>query len=305
MRTIKGWATALAAAVCGGVVCTAVLKSLDYSTSWISSVAEAEVSAPPGADKMRVGDLDWALSAYRTDASLDDFRTTFAACATLPGEGPVTCIYDRIAATSTIGEPIREFVDEDYIPSRSLRRHLQKGVPGHCTTRSALTVDALLAIGIPARVVQVYPPNYNGHNVVEVFIDGSWRLFDPSFGDWFADGDGRPLGAAALAHATAVRWRGGAKTPDITIYPGATVVLPEPWLYTRVGPRPDRWPFRAAFSRLGETRPDLGTYQRWAFFSALACAAVAVVAALGLLARLRVRLSLGEHPDDKLSLPFS
>jgi hypothetical protein len=55
--------------------------------------------------------------------------------------------------------------------------------------------DVLLALaatqGIPGRVIGMYnyPPN-NGHVVAELYIDGDWRMYDPTYGVYYTDTPG-------------------------------------------------------------------------------------------------------------------
>jgi transglutaminase superfamily protein len=73
----------------------------------------------------------------------------------------------------------------------------QAGVCGH----AALTFAAIVKrLGLPARSVQFYfqdPGNVpNNHIAVEVFYDGGWHYFDPTFGLFWIDASGNALSIA-------------------------------------------------------------------------------------------------------------
>jgi len=74
-----------------------------------------------------------------------------------------------------------------------------------CVEYSIVLTQALNAVGIPARRVQLYQDGYHqglgrGHVVSEAWIDdlGSWVLLDGQNGAWWTDPDGVPLGTQVL-----------------------------------------------------------------------------------------------------------
>jgi hypothetical protein len=73
----------------------------------------------------------------------------------------------------------------------SPRRILEQGSQycGHLST----TMATILAVAFPIRIIHLTdgatPPNT--HAVVEVFYEGKWHLYDPTFGVKFKDKDGR------------------------------------------------------------------------------------------------------------------
>ena len=57
---------------------------------------------------------------------------------------------------------------------------------GACGTWSNTLVAMATAVGIPARFINLsnYPAN-NGHTVTELFIDGHWSVYDPTYGIYY------------------------------------------------------------------------------------------------------------------------
>ena len=244
------------------------LKALPYSTSWIERVSEDQVLLAPG-EKFRAGDLVWDMNSYRLAPTLQPFRDTFGTpCAGKRGLEAARCVSDVIKAKSPRGDPTVEFVDAQFDPAASLRAHME-GAPGHCTTRSAMTATGLLALGVPARIVQVLPRESKGHNLIEVWdLERGWLLFDPHFDSSYLLGDSF-LSAVRLSQIQGgLRWRRLMEgQPDPNMFAGATINYPEPWLYTRVGERVAHWPFRGSFAQIGPTQFRFGPAQRLAFGS--------------------------------------
>lgn len=236
------------------------LRALPYSTSWITSIETADTDGEPTNDRLTLGALEWDFAAYRTADSLASYRDAFRACEPLIGLDAAHCIVAELSARSPVGDPPVEFVDAQFDPAVALRLHLG-GVPGHCTTRSALAATALLALGKPARIAQLLPSWGSGHNIIEVWQPGDgWVLFDPVVDDAFS-GKGL-LSACSLLGGSHVSWHRLTEGPDLSRYRAATVIYPEPWLYTRTGPRCASWPFRGCFARAGVARFELGPAQK-------------------------------------------
>lgn len=258
-----------------------VLALLPYSTSIILPVPESGAAARPGTVST-IGALVWDYGLYRTAPELEEYRVQFARCAGLEGRTAARCVTGVLAERSPYGDPSFEFFYSSYDPAKALRFHLG-GAPGHCTTRSALVATGLLALGVPSRVVQLLPKVGNdGHNVIEVW-DGAagWVLFDPVHDSSYMQEEDF-VGATEIIHAEGrLRWKKPHEgAPDPSMFAGATVNYPEPWLYTRVGQRCARWPFRACFSQIGEAQFLLGQAQRLALGSAVAWPLVALFLAL-------------------------
>lgn len=78
-----------------------------------------------------------------------------------------------------------------------LNASLNEASKGHlCLGLTATFQSGLAAFGIPHRHVQMYDsvdPYRNGHNTVEVWLDGQWVAIDPTYGVSFVDTRGRNL----------------------------------------------------------------------------------------------------------------
>ncbi|GMU61079.1 MAG: hypothetical protein AMXMBFR34_28420 [Myxococcaceae bacterium] len=262
----------------------ATLAKLPYSTSRLLRVTEAQALEAPG-DRMKLGPLVWEFSLYASDPALDSFRQVYGpVCSGKRGLEAVTCVSRLLASRSPVGDPAVEFVDADYVPSVALTSHCQ-GAKGHCTSRSALGAAALLSLGVPARVVQVLPPDgRRGHNIIGVWDEkAGWVLFDPVSETAFQH-NGAYLSSVGLANtAGPVEWdRAPRESGDPNNYVGSTIHYPEPWLYTRIGERCAPWPFRACFAQTGPKQFLLGPAQKAALGSFLLFLALGVLG-LGLL----------------------
>ena len=58
------------------------------------------------------------------------------------------------------------------------------GTPLACGSMSRMMNDALLELGYESRIIQLYRTEFSStdtHVLVEVFLDGEWRLLDPTF----------------------------------------------------------------------------------------------------------------------------
>ncbi len=101
----------------------------------------------------------------------------------------VSCAVDRGSPTS---EHVGDFFD-----------HAKLGGSLTCNGMSELYVHALRLQGIKARkifVVKNFGDPYQSHTLVEIFIDGKWRIFDPTFHASF-EKNGELLGAQDIAQA--------------------------------------------------------------------------------------------------------
>lgn len=260
-RSVPFWPAL--AGVCLAVTSLGGLRALDYSTSLLSHGTPEEATSAPSA-RMQIGDVTWELATYVSAPSLQAFRDSFSQrCGKLRGIQSARCVTTILIETSPHGPSQHEFVDADFDPARALQGHLG-GVPGDCTTRSAMAATALLAMGVPSRVVQLLPVTGRGHNVLEVWDEEhGWALFDPLFdSSYLIDGDFASSAKLAAASGN-VSWRrphDGA--PDPNLFAGSTIVFPEPWLYTRVGERCATWPFRACFVQVGTEQFRYGAAQK-------------------------------------------
>lgn len=264
------WPMLVAAAA--SVLSLAVLARLPYSTSWIVRASTASAEAPPQ-ESEEVGGLHWEYGLYRTAAELEPFRRAFASCSTETGVEAARCVTRIISLDSPVGNPRTEFVDSTFDPSVALKDHLA-GSPGHCTARSALGAVALLSLGQAARIAQLIPADGAGHNVFEVFDPSyGWVVFDPSHDSSVLANDDFASAVDMTDPNTRLRYRRPQEdAPDPQRYAGATINYPEPWLYTRVGNRCARWPFRGCFAQIGATQFVIGPAQRLVLSIGLLCA---------------------------------
>src|SRR5207248_8338036 len=141
-------------------------------------------------------------------------------------------------------------------PVANFEAHLS-GEPGHCVNRSAMLATTLLSVGIPARVASFCPRSgWGGHTLVEVWTGTTWVVVDPT--EVGLVGSIRPNSAAEIKQmSSTLRLLNADGSVRQDPYPlsasiaAGELVYPEPWLYTRVGPRFSFWPFRGKFIQAG------------------------------------------------------
>lgn len=219
------------------------------------------VNVPANADRFSVPPLQWPMDTYQKAPSLALYRDTFAEhCAALtpitPERGLLAarCISDLLAKRFAHRTPRSEFFSKEYSPEEALRAHLA-GAQGHCTSRAGLMATMLLAIGVPARVVQVLNPQVGGHTLIEVLTESHWVAVDPSYGVVLGDGSSS-LSLSEALDAPDVLARERWVSPDpasmfaLNSYQyfkralGARMMIPDPWMYTRIGAASAPWPYR-------------------------------------------------------------
>jgi hypothetical protein len=246
----------------------------------MSSVAESEAAAIPSPD-FSIGVLHWPVSALARSPELEPFRQDFRAhCASKVGIDAAVCVCNRMARAFPYGRPSTEYVNPRFDPVVHMRAHFA-GEPGHCLTRSAILAAELLAVGVPARVVQLLNRNLRGHTLIEVWDDTTgWTLVDPTFGVVR-----RSRGSSRSAWTAVTRPESGAWDRVAVVPAGAgaplsgagfadgAAIYPEPWLYLRVGHREAPWPYRARFVRTGNTVFALGPAQQLVTIAMLVFAA--------------------------------
>lgn len=237
------------------------LASRHYSKAWFDRVDLDEARAADTSLTLRGQSWDPAL--YRRSAALAPFaELATAQCPGRTGLALTTCLASYLAARFPHGSPRGELFDRDFDPVAVMRSHMG-GEPGHCVSRSGIVVAALLATGVPARMVQLLPelPD-RGHNALEVWEAGKWVFFDPTYGGIVTTASGaRSAAAITAASAGELRWqqlspRPAALEPHPQDWAGlyarpstrfVHVVYPEPWLYTRVGTKQAWGPFNGRF----------------------------------------------------------
>jgi hypothetical protein len=278
-RLLPGWLGAARAPLFFGalvVVQLIALRRLEYSQARLVTVSMKEAGAPR--EPLKLGGLNWDPAPYAAAPSLAPLRALAARCRGLSPVATADCLSDLFADSFPHGRPTREFFEAAYSPAQDLAQHMA-GAPGHCVTRSGLLVASLLAAGIPARVVQLLPPDRaGGHNVAEVWDSTAkqWVLVDPTYRLVVEGARGLSSAAAALVAGPRARWQinnAGRVVPqarqqdDATLYSTARrlvsghLIYPDPWLYTRVGRPSAPAPFQGRFVVVGPRSFQLGLAQ--------------------------------------------
>jgi len=201
-----------------------------------------------------------------------------AHCPGLSSFETATCLANFFAGRFPHGNPKREFFDSNYDPAKVLSNHLA-GEPGHCVTRTGLLAATLLAMGIPARVVQIQPlDGSSGHNVLEIWDSkmGGWVLMDPTYSGSLDMANRHAAPISLPMESITPRWQQEPalhKVLNVTLTDAqkfyteqrlrtSNIVYPEPWLYTRVGKSIAPRPFQGQFVMVGSTSLRLGLGQR-------------------------------------------
>jgi hypothetical protein len=297
-----------------------ILQKLDYSKGWLERVGLIEALNPQ--ERLSLGNLRWDPAPYVGSPQL----ATFAAmvhehCPNMDALPTTRCLSDFLASRFPHGSPSRQIFDENFVPAEVLQRHLQ-GEPGHCVSRSGIMAAALLASGVPARIVQLLSNTRRdqGHNALEVFDPSvGWVFFDPSFGGELQTSTGGRSAAALLSAGGQFRWIQSAKVAPLSdwqrFYAGPRaamfkghVVYPEPWLYTRVGSKTAPPPFQARYLVVGPPSWRLAFGRKFLLAAILSTFAALLVAGTSLIFPVIRRLALRRKPErwtDKPPLELS
>ncbi|MGD9603292.1 MAG: transglutaminase family protein [Gammaproteobacteria bacterium] len=136
--------------------------------------------------------------------------------AALSDEAKSVAVMRFVVSHIAIGEVERYKTSAEYIRDQA----------ASCGGFAMAFSDLVRLLGVPARYLGAFgfsDPSYGvgSHALVEVFYDGSWHLFDPTFGVFFYsratyDGQGRILSARELVTATT--------------WPTVMQVVAQPWL---------------------------------------------------------------------------
>lgn len=251
-----------------------MLKQMPYSRSTMTAVTADEALSP--ADPLQLAGNSWHPERYAAAQSLAPLRTVVQEhCFGLRAYETGTCLEGLFARRFRLGLPSREFFDADFDPAAVFAAHLA-GEPGHCVSRAGMLAAALLAVGIPARVVQIVRRDGFGHNVAEIWEAGSgWRVIDPSYAGNLRGPNGGIAAAAAVRSGNGAHWESDRTRPNVAGVEQAeatqhyrteelhrsTIIYPDPWLYTRVGNPQAPRPFRGHFVRVGPRTLHLGLGQ--------------------------------------------
>lgn len=271
---------------------------MPIATGYLESVSVDALEAKPTPD-FNIGPVRWPVSELAAAPELEPFRVAFQeSCAGRRGVEAATCVSSLLARRVRYARPSIEFLHPSYVPAEALDRHLNKSDGAECVNRSALAASLLLSSGVPARVLQLLPPNREGHTIFEVWDEAAgWVAVDPSLGAVLHERSGA-AGYAGISEA--LKRPGevifvdvpGAKSPEhkgsIELRYGGTpayfteadVRYPEPWLYLRVGKKQAPWPFRASWARAGVQGWFDGPAQaiaRWAMVFFALCGVAPIV----------------------------
>ena len=251
------------------LVCeVALLGRLQYSRALLDRISVEEASRTT--DPLALGPLRWDPRLYAGQPRMAPFAAlTRKHCPDRTPLETARCLGAFMATKFQHGMPSTELFEAHFDPVEVLNRHLA-GAPGHCVSRSAILATALLASGMPARMVQLVgqpPGRLVGHNAIEVYDPAAgWVFFDPTFGGEVVATPGAVRAIPLFATAVSLQWVPSAPVPGTVggetldggaQYTGAGpvftghVVYPEPWLYTRVGPKLAPAPFQARFLVVG------------------------------------------------------
>jgi len=235
----------------------AVTKTLPYA-SFLMANTDISVAASDPSHGFSIGSVRWEVVQFSTAPGLAPFRRYFfEKCGGQTGAQAAMCLSQAFGHAFPAGTPKHEFLERHFDPVANFEAHLS-GQPGHCVNRSAMLATTLLSVGIPARVVSFSPRSgWGGHTLAEVWTAaGGWAVVDPT--------DVGLVGSIRPSSATEVKRGSGSLrlfNADGSIrqdpYPlsesiaRGELVYPEPWLYTRTGPRFSFWPFRGKFIQVG------------------------------------------------------
>jgi len=232
-----------------------VTKTLPYA-SFLMGDAGVGVVESDASHGFSIGSVRWEVEQFSRAASLTPFRRYFSEkCESQTGVQAAMCLAVAFDHAFPAGTPQHEFFERDFDPVANFEAHLS-GQPGHCVNRSAMLTTTLLSVGIPARVASFSPRSgWGGHTLVEVWTDADWVVVDPT--EVGLVGSTRPNSAAEIKQGSGVLRLFNADGGVLQDYPlspsiaSGELVYPEPWLYTRTGPRFSLWPFRGRFVQVG------------------------------------------------------
>jgi len=253
LRLCAFLAIALALAALAGA------KALPYASFLMENAAASEPEADPS-HGFSVGSVRWETEQFSRAASLSPFRRYFGEkCGGKTGARAAMCLSQALDHAVPFGTPKHEFFERDFDPVADLQAHLS-GQPGHCVNRSVMLATTLLSVGIPARVASFSPRSgWGGHTVVEVWSGAHWVVVDPTVVGLV--GSIRPDSAAEIKRESGslrlFNANGSVQRNDYPLSASIVrgeLVYPEPWLYTRTGPRFSFWPFRGRFIQAGVYR---------------------------------------------------
>jgi len=279
----------------------AVTKTLPYA-SFLMANTDTALAASDPSHGFSIGSVRWEVRQFSSAPGLAPFRRYFLeTCGSQTGPQAAMCLSEAFDRAFPAGRPKHEFLERHFDPVANFEAHLS-GQPGHCVNRSGMVATTLLSVGIPARVASFSPrTGWGGHTLVEVWAGSDWVVVDPT--EMGLIGSTRPSSAVQIkrmSESLRLFNKDGSVRQDPYLLSESIargeLVYPEPWLYTRTGPRFSFWPFRGRFIQVG-------TYG-WPFSTPLLLCRVAfvicIVAGLYFLARLLFSRSRTEAADPRL-----
>ncbi len=204
-----------------------------------------------------IGSIRWETEQFSRAPGLAPFRHYFLeTCGGQTGTQAAICLSQAFDHAFPAGTPKHEFLERNFDPVANFEAHLS-GQPGHCVNRSAMLATTLLSVGIPARVASFIPRSgWGGHTLVEVWTGTGWVAVDPT--EVGLVGFSRPNSAIEIKQGSGTLRlfdaAGGVRQDPYLLSRSVVrgeLVYPEPWLYTRTGPRFSFWPFRGEFVQVG------------------------------------------------------
>jgi hypothetical protein len=156
----------------------------------LEPVAQLDARLASGATLIRAVGTPAAQDAFRRRLAEAGFRRDSVS----ESAGVVrlqTWIGDRVLKAGPPDEPVRGY---------DLLVHAERGGGLLCGGMSDVLREALVLLGIRARTVQLYESLFwrpFTHVVVEAFVEGDWRVFDPTFNVTY-ESDGRVLGVLEI-----------------------------------------------------------------------------------------------------------
>ena len=233
-----------------------ITKKLPYSSSLMANADPTTAQSDPS-HGFSIGSVRWEVEQFSSAPALAPFRQYFfETCGGQTRTQAAMCLSEAFGRAFPNGEPRHEFLDRYFDPVANFNAHLL-GQPGHCVNRSGMLATTLLSVGIPARVVSFVPrTGWGGHTLVEVWAGSNWVSVDPT--EMGLVGSLRPSSAAEIKRTSGslrlFNGDGSVRQDPYVLSESITHgerVYPEPWLYTRTGPRFSFWPFRGEFVQVG------------------------------------------------------
>ncbi len=257
---------------------TISLDRLGYARTRLQQVDLDDALRP--ADPLQLAALRWDTPAVVEGSAADHLRAFARGRCAGPAAAieRAVCLSNALATRCPHGRPPRSLLDPAADHLALVASHLA-GRPCDPATRASLLAAALLATGTPARLVHMTNPSVEiSHPAIEVHDpQRGWILFDPLFAGTVSTPAGSSAAAVISALPSSIHFQRLAQIPTSTgrnldgqrFYQGAPdkprathLIYPDPWLYTRSGPRAASSPFNAQYVVAGPPSWSLGIGHR-------------------------------------------